>query len=65
MKCLEWDFTVIPYILFTLKFVNIIIYQIKRLENYREIEVNCYLFLVAYVIIAKIIIWFIRKQAKK
>jgi len=59
MSCVEWDFTVIPYIIFILKFLIIIIEQIKRIEL-RSIVTQIYVLLVMYVVIAKLIFYGIR-----
>lgn len=59
MKCVDWDFTVIPYIIFVLKFLVVIIEQIKRIEL-RSIITQIYFVLVLYVILAKFIFWLIK-----
>jgi len=60
MKCVDWDFTVIPYIIFVMKFMIIIIEQIKRVEL-KSIITEIYIGLVGYVLVAKIGFWVIRR----
>lgn len=60
MKCLEMDFTVIPYILFIFKFIHIIFKQIKKMD-FNLIVTYIFIILIAYTLLMKIGLWLLRK----
>jgi hypothetical protein len=66
MKCLELDFTVIPYILFLFKFIHIIFKETKKLD-FNLIITNIFALLIGYTLVARFAVWLLRKlwQQKK
>lgn len=60
MKCLELDFTVVPYILFLFKFIHIIFKQIKKLD-FNLIATNIFLILVALTALVRLALLLARR----
>lgn len=63
MKCLDLDFTVIPYILFLFKFIHIIFKQIKKLD-FNLIVTNIFLILVILTALVRLVLFIARKIHK-
>lgn len=59
IKCLNNDFTVIPFAIFFLKMVGVILYAHSALTN--ELIFECYIFLCFLTILLKVLIIVIRK----
>lgn len=64
MKCLDLDFTVIPYILFLFKFIHIIFKQIKKLD-FNLIVTNIFLILVILTALVRFVLFVARRIHKQ
>lgn len=60
MKCLEMDFTVIPYILFIFKFIHVVCKQIIKMD-FNLIVTNIFIILLGVLALAKAGLWMLRK----
>lgn len=63
MKCLDLDFTVVPYILFLFKFIHIIFKQIKKLD-FNLIVTNIFLILVVLTALIRLVLLVTRRLHK-